>query len=862
MKRIINILLIFGAMFFLFLTNVNAWSISFEQEEYMGGGYLYGDRLNPGEVFRFVLIPEKDDSESIGQFSTSVTVSYSSNLFIFDDYNDFYDYYDVEAQSGKVIINFSSDAIKNPSFLILSFKAKESITSNSTGSISLTYNIDGVQKSISEKLNVVMPSSNALLSSLSIKEGSLSPTFNSNVFYYTATVNSKYLNIECDEADKNAYSAECNKSDLFGGYFLNYGVNNFDIKVTAEDGTIKTYTIAVTRPDNRSDDSTLKSITLSDGNINFNRNTQNYNVDVTSGSVKLTATANNSNAKVEYLNGSTVSLNYGESKTIKIKVTSEKGTTLTYSVTLTRKDTRSNDSSLKNITLSDGNIDFNSNTKNYNVTVSASKVTLNAVKNNEYATVSYPSGNSVNLEYGQTATLKVKVTAQNGMASIYTINLTRKDTRSSDNTLKSLFVSNTNIKYNNKTMVYNAQVENNIEKISISATSNNNKAIISGTGTKSLGVGNNSFIVKVVAENGDAKEYIIIINRKAKATNKEDNNKTLSSDNYLKHLSIEEATIDFSKNLMDYNIFVDYGISNINLSYETSSPKAIVSMTGETNLQVGLNIIKLVVVAENGDVRTYTLNINRRPERNIVENTEDAIMSAINSSDLDDIYIVVEKQDAPCNVSSSILTALNQTGKTIFYEIVDNKSVIYQLKLIGGEITNPSGFTFEVLFDSTKDRELKELVNSALYLPVRFNYNGKIPGMLYLSIYNADEKLVSSDSLKLYEYEVAKNKLNLIDSIDVYENVIELKIDDIDKEYVLIDNLKITNSLNDKDNKINNNVLYTILLSVVLALVIILIILVIKRFINKKKNIKFSSVNLNDFDNIETLDEDKKIGHD
>ncbi|MBQ4583878.1 MAG: cadherin-like beta sandwich domain-containing protein [Bacilli bacterium] len=652
---------------------------------------------------------------------------------------------------------------------------------------------------------------------------------------------------------------------MFGGYLLNYGVNNFNIKVQAEDGTIKTYTIAVTRLDTRSDDSTLKNITLSDGTINFNSNTKNYDVDVTSSSVKLTATATDSNAKVEYLNGSTFSLNYGETKTAKIKVTSEKGTTSTYSITLTRKDTRSNDSTLKSISLSDGNINFNSNTKNYNVTVNASKVTLYATKNNEYATVTYPNGNSVNLEYGQTATLKVKVTAQTGATSIYTINLTRKDARSSDNTLKSLAVSNTNIKYNNKTTVYNAQVENNIESISISATANNSKARINGTGTKSLDVGNNSFIVKVTAENGDVQEYIIVINRKVKVTNKEDKtNKTdnntpvkLSSDNYLKSLKIEEVALDFSKTITDYNVFVDYNITNINLSYEVSSSKAIVSMTGETNLQVGLNIIKLIVVAENGDVRTYTLNINRRPERNIVENTEIAIMSAINSSDMDDIYIVAEQQSAPYNMSSSILNSLSQTGKTIIYEIVDDGAVIYQLKLIGGEIINSSGFNFEVLFNSTKEHELKELVNSALYLPVRFNYSGEIPGKLYLNIYNANEKIVSSDNLKLYEYETDKNKLNLINSIETYENVIELKIGDVDKEYVLIDNLIIANSLSDEDdNKSNNNVFYTILLSVAIVLVIILIILVIKKFINKKKNSIVPNADMNDSDKIEMLDND------
>ena len=141
MKKVINVLLVLITMFFCCLINVNAWDIAFEQEEYMSGGYLYGEQLNPGETFSFLLFLEKGDSETVGQISASVTVSYSTNVFEFDSYSDAYGYFDVEKQSGKVIIKFSSEAINNPSFLTLCFKAKENITSNSSGSINLTYNV-------------------------------------------------------------------------------------------------------------------------------------------------------------------------------------------------------------------------------------------------------------------------------------------------------------------------------------------------------------------------------------------------------------------------------------------------------------------------------------------------------------------------------------------------------------------------------------------------------------------------------------------------------------------------------------------------------------------------------------------------
>ncbi|MGN0165414.1 MAG: cadherin-like beta sandwich domain-containing protein [Lachnospiraceae bacterium] len=67
------------------------------------------------------------------------------------------------------------------------------------------------------------------------------------------------------------------------------------------------------------------------------------------------------------------------------------------------------------------------------------------------------------------------------------------------------------------TTSYSAVVDNSVTSVTVSATAVSSKATITGTGTKSLNVGNNVFSIVVTAENGTKKTYKITINRKAAA---------------------------------------------------------------------------------------------------------------------------------------------------------------------------------------------------------------------------------------------------------------------------------------------------------------------------------------------------------
>lgn len=84
-----------------------------------------------------------------------------------------------------------------------------------------------------------------------------------------------------------------------------------------------------------------------------------------------------------------------------------------------------------------------------------------------------------------------------------------EDTRSKENSLSSLKVSEGTLSpaFNASTTKYKVEVGSTVNKITLSATAKDSKASVSGTGEKTLKVGNNSFEIKCKAENGSVKTY-------------------------------------------------------------------------------------------------------------------------------------------------------------------------------------------------------------------------------------------------------------------------------------------------------------------------------------------------------------------
>ena len=87
-----------------------------------------------------------------------------------------------------------------------------------------------------------------------------------------------------------------------------------------------------------------------------------------------------------------------------------------------------------------------------------------------------------------------------------------------------------------------------------------------------------------------------------------------SKDNNLKSLSVEgyEISPAFDKNTLEYTVSVPDTVEKINVKAVANDAKARIKGTGTINISEGANKIEVIVTAENGSVKTYTLNIDVR----------------------------------------------------------------------------------------------------------------------------------------------------------------------------------------------------------------------------------------------------------
>ena len=115
----------------------------------------------------------------------------------------------------------------------------------------------------------------------------------------------------------------------------------------------------------------------------------------------------------------------------------------------------------------------------------------------------------------------------------------------------------------------------------------------------------------------------VTVKNEAAGSNTGNNNNTgsntntaaLSADNSLKALTISPGTLSpaFKGSTTKYTATVDNSVTSIAVSATPVNEKATIeSVTGNTNLAVGANVVQIVVKAENGTAATYKITVTRQ----------------------------------------------------------------------------------------------------------------------------------------------------------------------------------------------------------------------------------------------------------
>lgn len=215
------------------------------------------------------------------------------------------------------------------------------------------------------------------------------------------------------------------------------------------------------------------------------------------------------------------------------------------------------------------------------------------------------------------------------------------ENKSGDNTLKSLTVNPTGLspKFSSKTETYKMTVKSDVNKLGVTAKTNDSKATYKVTGNENLKEGTNIVRVTVTAENGSTRQYKITVTKLAEETTPEtipniiDENEKKPEDESteenkvvlgLKSLVITgvEISPEFNTNIYEYTATI-LNAATVEILAVPTIEEATVEIIGNNNLVLGENIITILVKSKNEEeTKTYQILINKQEDETILANAE------------------------------------------------------------------------------------------------------------------------------------------------------------------------------------------------------------------------------------------------
>ena len=422
--------------------------------------------------------------------------------------------------------------------------------------------------------------------------------FDQTIEEYYFSIPNEYKNVEFEvtlDDSEASYIVKGNENFVVGN-------NLVQIIVTAKNGEVGIYSFNIYREENSNVFLKTLSVTNGENNLELNPkyiktiNTYSLTVDNLVKTININAESDSETTSVEGLGEKELKVGLN---TFEILTTSESGDTGTYTLNITRN--KSSDASLRSLSVSEGSLspEFTSDNLEYSILVNAhtKKLTINTEVNEENANVKI-IGNS-NFVPSEN-TVIVRVTAEDGSVRDYKIIVTKE--ASDNNYLKSLTVDNYNLDFDKEKEEYSLTVENEIDKIKVTGTVEDELSTVSGNGIYRLKTLENEISIKVLSESGKERYYKIIINRK------QNSNNNLLMINFDKDVILSPS---FDKDTLKYTVNVPYSISELSINGVPEASTTIVNGNGTYKLNVGENIYNLTLTSEDNTEKTYEIKVIR-----------------------------------------------------------------------------------------------------------------------------------------------------------------------------------------------------------------------------------------------------------
>ncbi len=305
-------------------------------------------------------------------------------------------------------------------------------------------------------------------------------------------------------------------------------------------------------------------------------------------------------------------------------------------------------------------------------------------------------------------------------------------------------------------------------------------------------------------------------------------------DNRSTNTNLASLTVDgnkLTKENDEYKLEVNSEVASINIEAKAEDEKAKVSGTGTKNLNVGENTFNIVVTAENGKKKTYTLVVTKK-DGYYLEDVPELL-----KSDKKEIEV---KATVGTTIPKSTLDSIKSSKKKVTFNTYDeNNRVIYSWEIDGSKLTNTEDTTLTVTYDSEFKEKIEELSNYAC--GVNLTINGKRSEGISLKVY-VGKYFPNDKKLNIYEYKSDNNTL-VLNKEQAEQKESYINIDGTGKTY-FVTRSKVGNAVtqecsqstkNDKENKKGFAITDYILPIIELVVIIGLVIVIIKKSTKKDK---------------------------
>ena len=310
--------------------------------------------------------------------------------------------------------------------------------------------------------------------------------------------------------------------------------------------------------------------------------------------------------------------------------------------------------------------------------------------------------------------------------------------------------------------------------------------------------------------------------------------KTDESDNsYLKTLSVDgyKLSPEFKKDTLEYTIEVKEETEKVKVSAETEDSKAKVTGIGELDLTKETNY-QIVVTAENGKTRTYTLKFTFKDDKPIIvkkkKKTYTVVKKKAELKEFDDYKykkIIIDGQEVPAlynKVTKLTLVGLKYKDKVYLYRYdKDNNSYVRYIEY--------------------------DFKNIKLVL---FNLNKKNVPIGYKKYYTN----INGHKVRVYKLKKSSN-YSIIYGMNIKNGKKNLYLHDSKENTVQRYTTEAMANLKEKNSKYYK---FLIILCGVIALLVIILLIVITKKDNKNKKMKKLKKELDDYEEIDDREDDEE----